>query len=1814
MKLSRLQIVPMMTIVGFAFGGLLWKGANAGSHSLAAMDCVNTIASWWRDQEDLFLGFREIEVKWAAPLCDAAANNGLQDEARYVGYYIVPLLILLLEDQNIAVTREKAIRALQLIQAPEELRAFVQELEQVHSERFLQSRSPERSNDIDIDAEAVALLEFKEVIRELSSDSPWYRAIVQRAIALAITDVSENEDHDVTSPHQENNGTSEPENAEQLLLLASSGESNATDELLKFVHHEDLRLRTLAIRGLSTLGEQRAVPVLSSLRTEAGSQLATAVLETLTQFGHRVDETLLVDYLLGKHDTEGLTENSTSRTSDEFEARAEHRFRATIDALITMSDRRVVPYLITALEGNNPIAADRAARALTRLGGPDALIPVLGYYGNDGARARHAIDRMGDTVAETLVDMRNSGEISQDVILHSVPMLIRFHVGKAASSFAELAASEDVEASGWGTAGLAMLGDARSIEQLLAMLDHEIWKYETPSIVAMLLPFDDSRVHERILELLISDDLERRVETLVVIAELGAPWVVPRLVAFLDHDDESVRQRAIDALGELGDHQAIDSLFSVFSDRKVQPILEAEKALEDVENWVTEASCDPGNGLGSDILADPRSMDPLTLSLKDESIQRLDVPSATVQAVSRDAFELLSKWAEKRETFGLSNARDNSTTDGGGSDRKLAWLDSEYLACARDVRGVVEPIKSLVDDSAIETRVAAATALAKLGVYGPLVSLTASDNFSTQFYASNSIDELRSSKEWEPPRTLNRLTNLMHDVDWATDGGGAFTEEERSLVREALVSLVVPSLGTPAIDELLQQDNPKLRLAAAEILADTGDPRAVEVLIELLDNEAVMPSAAVALGALGDSRAVPPLVDLLSEKRLDLVGKKHTIATALGELGDPRGVGPILQLLDQEYNYYKATNKSAGIITALGKIGEATAIAKLRNFLEQGDRLSVHDRAHVVVALFRLGDKQAVEPLLRLLRDADDSVREIATAAVQGGMDSVGTESLVHLLSVEDHISRLNVVKALGKTGHSAAISTLEEFLEEGDRDLRTSAAEALGEIGSSQAVAVLVEKLEPRDWFTGELFDIIFLRSDGRLEELVARSAGIPYQLSLLSQASIRGVFAPKLLALVRTVAERGAFRPRLGLLEHVWRYRYRKAARPQLELDIRNLEQYFVSMEQTTAYCWLLGALLAGNAGMADIALQWAANGFELSGSEDAALHVALSVVQAEALAAQGRNGEAAKLLMDTSVTASQDLNPIEQTGYLSLLQAELKMTQAFLQSRLRFTEEAISTNYEAESILKRALRLNWIGERLFDRLYSKRLAPIQQHNLALESERYYSAANEVFDDDPHGIQETYGRMLLVEGRIRDALSTGNYDDFLNAQQEVEKAALEALPRPSKVQFASGKRQAAYSKLISLRKEVAELESQLNRLFDDEDDERSSRLRTSLRMKHGQLDVFVRQLKREYPIIASMWAYSPVELAQLSARLDLNMGIVQYLVMDDTSYAFVVRQHNPVEIVELPTIGERCVRWKGEEECVGELRSLVNRYRALLARSEPSTQAIGERQRLSELFAAALLRPISDHIKMLHHIVLVPNNDLHRLPFGALPWDGSHLIEHTVLTLLPAVSLVGTLVSRPEEHLAGLLAFGNPIPDEAVPELRSAEAEVEALRSYFPDLPQENTHFLIGERAHRNALLGQDLGNFLLHFAVHAESGSAEKTRLLLTGGDVHYDEVTGLNIRDAPLVVLSACETGLGERLSGDQVYSLANGFLLAQARSVLFSLWLVNDPATTILMREFYNQYSQGTEVSQALAEAQRALITQGYPPFFWAGFVASELSL
>ncbi len=133
-------------------------------------------------------------------------------------------------------------------------------------------------------------------------------------------------------------------------------------------------------------------------------------------------------------------------------------------------------------------------------------------------------------------------------------------------------------------------------------------------------------------------------------------------------------------------------------------------------------------------------------------------------------------------------------------------------------------------------------------------------------------------------------------------------------------------------------------------------------------------------------------------------------------------------------------------------------------------------------------------------------------------------------------------------------------------------------------------------------------------------------------------------------------------------------------------------------------------------------------------------------------------------------------------------------------------------------------------------------------------------------------------------------------------------------------------------------------------------------------------------------------------------------------------------------------------------------------------------------------------------------------------------------------------------------------------------------------------------------------------LYFAGANRRLSGKSTPSDLDDGVLTAYEASSLNLQGTELVVLSACETGLGEVASGEGVFGLRRALQVAGAESVLLSMWSVPDKETQELMTLFYQKWLSGKDKNQALREAQlemRSRVKSRYGkdlPQYWAAFV------
>ncbi len=160
-------------------------------------------------------------------------------------------------------------------------------------------------------------------------------------------------------------------------------------------------------------------------------------------------------------------------------------------------------------------------------------------------------------------------------------------------------------------------------------------------------------------------------------------------------------------------------------------------------------------------------------------------------------------------------------------------------------------------------------------------------------------------------------------------------------------------------------------------------------------------------------------------------------------------------------------------------------------------------------------------------------------------------------------------------------------------------------------------------------------------------------------------------------------------------------------------------------------------------------------------------------------------------------------------------------------------------------------------------------------------------------------------------------------------------------------------------------------------------------------------------------------------------------------------------------------------------------------------------------------------------------------------------------------------------------------------------------ATHGYFLQDAESGGVGVDSENAKNNPLLRSGL---LLAGAAKTMSGEVLPNLESNDNGVLTAYEAMNLNLNGTDLIVLSACETGLGDVRAGEGVYGLQRSFIVAGAKAMVMSLWKVDDVATQALMTNFYTNLSKGGSKLKAFKQAQLQLMLKYKEPYYWGAFV------
>jgi CHAT domain-containing protein/predicted negative regulator of RcsB-dependent stress response len=475
-----------------------------------------------------------------------------------------------------------------------------------------------------------------------------------------------------------------------------------------------------------------------------------------------------------------------------------------------------------------------------------------------------------------------------------------------------------------------------------------------------------------------------------------------------------------------------------------------------------------------------------------------------------------------------------------------------------------------------------------------------------------------------------------------------------------------------------------------------------------------------------------------------------------------------------------------------------------------------------------------------------------------------------------------------------------------------------------------------------------------------------------------------------------------------------------------------------------------------------------------------------------------------------------------------------------------------------------------------YQKAIASVESSRSALESEDLRSS---FFENK----RQTYAGIILAYIGAKNWQEAFNYSERARS-----RAFLDILG--SKVQLGHGslleEERALQGKVSALR---AKLAAQQEETEEDSEAVDRNQLRRELEETQKAYNDFLAKVRNENKEQASLMNVEPLTLKQTQEFLAPGVTMLEYFVVGERVLLWVVEKDR-TRFVSSPI---------GRKDLVGK----VGVFRE-------SVFQLGEKEKFrasSQELYKLLIEPALPHIRG-KELLIVPHDVLHYLPFQALmSSQGKYLVQDYPIYYLSSASLMQFTKEKKRAGGEKALVMGNPSLGDEAYNLRFAEREATEVASVYP----QSAVYLRAEASKTRAMSLSPQYD-MLHFAVHAEFNEEDpmSSALLLApegGGDgrLKVGEIFSLNLK-TNMVVLSACETGLGKLSNGDELVGLTRAFIYAGTPSIVTTLWKVNDRASYELMKEFY-QHLRTSKKAEALREAQLKTMKEFPEPFYWAAY-------
>ena len=438
----------------------------------------------------------------------------------------------------------------------------------------------------------------------------------------------------------------------------------------------------------------------------------------------------------------------------------------------------------------------------------------------------------------------------------------------------------------------------------------------------------------------------------------------------------------------------------------------------------------------------------------------------------------------------------------------------------------------------------------------------------------------------------------------------------------------------------------------------------------------------------------------------------------------------------------------------------------------------------------------------------------------------------------------------------------------------------------------------------------------------------------------------------------------------------------------------------------------------------------------------------------------------------------------------------------------------------------------------------------------------------------------------------------------QEFKKAQVEKISGiPSSILL---KEQSITDSLTFIDKKIFELyETQISPASHLTEKLKSKRL--GYQFEHEKL---LQEIEKTYPSYFSLrHDLTPVSMSEVEDRLRKDsMVLIEFFVGKDHTYVFLISSKS-ITLFQIK-VSQEIEKW------VNEFHIGINNNRLSIY------------QEAANKIYETLISPLGAIPK---HLIIIPDLELGYIPFDALLTRVVHpnkpfkeypfMIKSHEIQYCYSASLWIEMESKQNNNNRTLGFAPSFVPcdslnkinkDEMICPLYFNEKEVMNIKKLFPG------KYYIGEEGSLSNFLNQPVSFNIIHLSTHANLNNDNSDYSYLAFSNQKDSSSYKLYIKDlynaqrpVEMVVLSACDTGIGQLKKGEGIISLARGFSYAGANSIITSLWKVEDQSTSEIITSFYKNLKAGQSKSAALRNAKLDYIDSAKEfahPFYWAALI------